>query len=104
MPSPGGERTCSSNGRGPGETLFADPSKRVIESMVVGERFGLESAVRLGLEQTASYTDLSGAESGHLVVFDMRPGPRWDERIETNDAETGGPRVTLWVIYTTAAV
>ena len=80
----------------PGQTLASLASKHVIECKVVGERSGLETIVRQGLRQTAAYMDLCGAESGHLVVFDMRPGKTWEERIFTRDREPGQPPITVW--------
>ena len=80
----------------PGGTLQSNPSKHVIECKVVGERSGVESVVRAGLRQTASYMDLCGAESGHLVVFDMRPEKTWKERIFRRDPEPDQTPVTVW--------
>ena len=80
----------------PGGTLQTDPSKHVIECKVVGERSGLERVIGEGLRQTASYMDLCGAESGHLVVFDLRPGKSWDERVFRRDPETDEPPITVW--------
>ena len=34
-----------------------------------------------GLEQTGRYMDISGTDESHLVVFDMRPGRSWAERV-----------------------
>ncbi len=80
----------------PGGTLHSNPSKHVIECKVVGERSGLERVIREGLQQTQSYMDLCGAESGHLVVFDLRPGKTWEERIFTRGPEPDQPPITVW--------
>ena len=80
----------------PGGTLHSNPSKHVIECKVVGERSGLESVIREGLKQTESYMDLCGAESGHLVIFDMRPGKSWKERIFRRYPEPGQAPITVW--------
>ena len=61
-------------------------SKHVIECKVV----------RSGLEQTAAYTDRCGAGSGHLVIFDLRPGKTWEERVFRRDPEPGGLPITVW--------
>jgi hypothetical protein len=71
-------------------------SKHVIECKVVRSGQGLDSVVRSGLEQTAAYMDRCGAESGHLVIFDMRPGKSWEERVFRRDPEPGGYPVTVW--------
>ena len=71
-------------------------SKHVIECKAVRTGQGLDSVVRSGLEQTAAYMDRCGAESGHLVIFDMRPGKSWDERVFRRDPEPGAFPVTVW--------
>ena len=80
----------------PGETLASLPVRHVIECKVVGERSGLESVIRQGREQTAWYMDRCGAESGHLVVFDMRADKSWKERVFRRDPQPGTPPVTVW--------
>ena len=80
----------------PGSTLHSNPSKYVIECKVVGERSGIERVIRNGLQQTASYMDLCGAESGHLVVFEMRPEKTWEERIFRRDPKPDQVSVTVW--------
>ena len=79
----------------PGGTLHSNPSKHVIECKVVGERSGLESVIREGLQQTEGYMDLCGAESGHLVVFDIRPSKTWKERIFRR-GPVGQAPITVW--------
>ena len=80
----------------PGGTLQSNPSKHVIECKVLGESCGLESVIREGLQQTEVYMELCGAESGHLVIFDMRPGKTWKERIYMRDPEPDQPAITVW--------
>ncbi len=59
-------------------------------------RDGRERTIARGLEQTAAYMDISGAEAGHLVVFDMREGRRWEERVYREERGVGGRVVTVW--------
>ncbi len=40
--------------------------------------------------------DLSGADSGHLVVFDMREGRSWEERVFREERTRDGKRITVW--------
>ena len=80
----------------PGETLASLPIRHVIECKVVSGRSGLESVIRQGREQTARYMDRCGAESGHLVVFDMRADKSWKERVFRRDPQPGSPPVTVW--------
>ena len=78
-------------GRGPARTR-----KHVIECKVRREKSGLERLIREGQEQTASYMDRCGAESGHLVIFDLRPGRSWEERVFRIDPEPDGFPITVW--------
>ena len=71
-------------------------SKHVIECKVVRAGHGLDSVVRSGLEQTLAYMDRCGAESGHLVIFDLRPGKTWEERVFRRDPEPAGLPITVW--------
>ena len=70
--------------------------KHVIELKVAREGRGPERQVREGLEQTAAYMDHYGAESGHLVVFDTRPGRSWEERLYRRHERVGDKAVTVW--------
>ncbi len=79
-----------------GPSLASGPLTYVIECKVVGAKAGLESTIRKGLEQTAWYMDRCGAESGHLVVFDMRPDKSWEERVFRRDPGPGAPPITVW--------
>ena len=71
-------------------------SKHVIECKVVRAGQGLDSVVLSGLEQTLAYMDRCGAESGHLVIFDLRPGKTWEERVFRRDPEPGERPITVW--------
>ena len=79
-----------------GRPLAARPCKYVIECKVVGQKAGLESTIRKGLEQTAWYMDRCDAESGHLTVFDLRSKKSWEERVFRRDPEPGAPPITVW--------
>ncbi len=80
----------------PGRQLTDRPLKQVIECKVVGQKKGLESTIRQGLEQTAWYLDRCGAAAGHLVIFDLRPNKSWEERVFRRDPEPGAPPITVW--------
>ena len=79
-----------------GEKRPARTRKHVIECKVRTGTSGLDRLIREGREQTASYMDHCGAESGHLVIFDMRPNRSWKERVFRRDPESGGGPVTVW--------
>ena len=70
--------------------------KYVIECKVRTAKVGLERLIRKGREQTATYMDQVGAESGHLVIFDLRPGLSWEERLFQKDPKPGESPVTVW--------
>ena len=72
--------------------------KYVIECKVRTAKTGLDRLIREGLEQTATYMDRVGAESGHLVIFDLRPGVPWEERLYRKDPEPDGRPITVWGI------
>ena len=75
-----------------------DPARTrmyVIECKVRTGKVGLDRPIGAGREQLATYMDRSGAESGHLVIFDLRPGRSW-ERLFRQDPEPGESPVTVW--------
>ena len=57
------------------------PQVFVIECKVRRTRDGLEEVIRKGAAQTAGYMDRSGAEEGHLVIFDSDRNKSWEEKI-----------------------
>ena len=81
------------------ETVGGDPARmraHVVECKVAHDTRGLGPAVRSGLEQTREYMGRCGAESGHLVVFDLRPGRPWEDRIYCRQETQDGRTVTVW--------
>ncbi len=78
-------------GQGPVRTR-----KYVIECKVRTAKVGLDRLVREGREQVATYMDRCGAESGHLVIFDLRPGQSWVERLYRKEPEPSGRPITVW--------
>ena len=71
-------------------------SKYVIECKAIRPGRGPDSTVEEGVRQTTTYMDLCGAESGHLVIFDQRPGKSWEERIFRREECTGPTSITVW--------
>ena len=80
----------------PGETLASHANKHVIECKVLRKGSSLKSVIRQGTEQTAQYMDLCGAESGHLLVFDMREGRSWEDRMFREAPQPGRVPITVW--------
>ena len=72
--------------------------KYVIECKIHTGKVGLEHLIRDGRKQVAAYMDRSGAESGHLVIFDLRPDKSREERVFRNDPKPGGRPLTVWGI------
>ena len=70
------------------------PGKYVVECKLL--RSGRDRTIETGLAQTAAYMDLSGADAGHLVVFDMRAGRSWADRIYREERTRDGAKITVW--------
>ena len=70
------------------------PGRFVVECKLV--RSGRARTMEKGLEQTAAYMDTSGADGGHLVLFDMREGRSWEDRIFREERTWEGRRITVW--------
>ena len=101
------------NGRGRIEREYALGSRRVdllvvwpggdgsverfvVECKLVKEGWSAARAIERGLEQTAAYMDTSGAAAGHLVVFDLREGRSWTDRVYRERRVWKGTRITVW--------
>ncbi len=68
----------------------------VIECKLVKEGRALETEIERGLERTAAYMDTSGADAGHLVVFEVRAGRSWAERIYRERRAWNEVPITVW--------
>ena len=69
--------------------------QRVVIELKV--RYGeLERVLADGLEQTWTYLDTSGAEAGHLVIFDRDPNRSWQEKIFRRDMSFRDRSITVW--------
>ncbi len=101
------------NGRGRIEREYALGSRRVdllvvwpggqgragrfvVECKLLKDGRSRARTVERGLEQTAAYMDLSDADAGHLVVFDMREGRTWAEKIYREERQQNGTPITVW--------
>lgn len=71
-------------------------SEHVIECKVLRKGGSLATTIRNGLRQTAAYMDRCGADSGHLLIFDQRPGKTWAERIFRKEQTHGEISITVW--------
>ena len=66
----------------------------VVECKV--RRDGLERTIREGLGQTRAYMDRSGAESGHLIIFDRSESRTWEEKIFRRGPAADSVPLTVW--------
>ena len=71
-------------------------SKHVIECKVLRNGRSPKAIIRQGVRQTAEYMDRCGAESGHLLIFDQRPGKSWEERLFRREQCAAEMSVTVW--------
>ncbi|MDE0263227.1 MAG: AAA family ATPase [Bryobacterales bacterium] len=52
--------------------------------------------IRKGREQASAYMDRCGAESGHLVIFDLLADMSWDDRLYGTAPVPGESPITVW--------
>ena len=71
-------------------------ARYVIECKVLRPKRSLQGVIAEGLRQTAEYMDVSGAEEGHLVVFDLRADRTWSQRIFHRQETDGEVAVDVW--------
>ena len=68
----------------------------VVECKLVKDGRSAKRVIERGLEQTAAYMDTSGASAGHLVVFDLREGRTWADRVYRERSVWKGTPITVW--------
>ena len=68
----------------------------VVECKLIKDGRSAERAIERGLEQTVAYMDTSGAAAGHLVVFDLRAGRSWADRVYRERRDWKGTGITVW--------
>ena len=68
--------------------------KFVIELKV---NYGADT-LKYGLEQTAEYIDLCGADEGHLVIFDRSPNKTWEEKISHEVLSFHSKKINVWTL------
>ena len=49
-----------------------------------------------GLQQTADYMDGTGADEGHLIIFDKDMTKKWQEKTYCKIEEFDGETITVW--------
>ena len=68
----------------------------VVECKLLKHGRSRARTVEQGLEQTAAYMDLCAADAGHLVVFDMREGRTWAEKVYREERRLNDTAITVW--------
>ena len=71
-------------------------ARYVIECKVLRPKRSLQGVIAEGLRQTAEYMDVSGAEEGHLVVFDLRADRTWSQRLFRRRETVGAAGIHVW--------
>ena len=56
----------------------------------------LEKTIADGLEQTWKYMDKSGADSGHLIIFDRSEDKSWDDKIFYREEIFEKQTISVW--------
>jgi hypothetical protein len=86
-------------GRGRTDLTIHWPHERGIQKIVAELKIlrkSLKGTVAAGLAQTAEYMDRCGTEEAHLVVFDRRPGRKWNEKIFRKTEAFDGRTIRVW--------
>ncbi len=85
-----------SAGRGAMDLLVEyGPDRFAVELKRVRARDSLDTVVDDGVAQLGRYLDTVGLDQGWLVVFDVRLGRSWGDRLWERSATTGGKRVIV---------
>jgi hypothetical protein len=71
------------------------PDRFGVELKRVRDHDGLEAIIEAGVAQLSGYLDSLGLAEGWLVVFDVRAGRSWDERLWRREVDHGGRRITV---------
>ena len=56
----------------------------------------LAETIADGLKQTWDYLDRSGAEAGHLLLFDRSKGRSWENKLFVREEEYQGTIIKVW--------
>ncbi len=68
----------------------------LIECKILREGRRMEVVIAQGVHHTAEYMEQYAAESGHLVVFDLREGRTWSQRLFRRQEFCRGIEITVW--------
>jgi hypothetical protein len=83
-------------GRGAMDLLVLHgPDRFAVEVKRVRSRDALERVMEAGVAQLGRYLDTVGLSAGWLVLFDVRPGRSWEERLWTREVVVDGRQVVV---------
>ena len=74
---------------------FYGPVQKVVLELKLLHK-SVEQTKQIGLEQTANYMDLCGAEEGHLLIFDRGTVKSWEEKIYRQEVAFQGHSIAVW--------
>ncbi len=74
---------------------FLGPVQRAVLELKLLHK-SLEATLREGLAQTADYLDRTGAEEGHLLLFDRTPGVLWEQKLFHRTELYGSHLIQVW--------
>jgi len=80
-------------GRKRADILLTWKSKRFVIELKINRG---KDTLPSGLEQTASYMDKTGAEEGHLIIFDRNAKKTWEEKISHKIEIAQGKKIEVW--------
>jgi AAA+ ATPase superfamily predicted ATPase len=86
-------------GRGRTDLLITWPFKTGVQRAVIELKVARSAPDKLiaeGLAQTSRYMDQSGAEEGHLVIFDRRARRKWSDKIFRRTRKFEGRTIAVW--------
>ncbi len=78
-----------------GQSLASGRTQRIVLKLKLVYK-SVEETIAQGLEQTWQYMDRCGADEGHLVIFDRRPGKTWEDRLFCRQEQHRGVPITVW--------
>jgi hypothetical protein len=78
----------------PGQGFLSPLQRVVIELKLLHQ--SLDLTLQQGLTQTADYLDRTGAEEGHLLLFNRAAGVPWEEKIFQRVETCGAHSIHVW--------
>lgn len=74
---------------------YPDAMQRIVIETKL-RRGKVKTTIDKGIAQTWDYLDRSGADEGHLIIFDRDPAKPWVEKIFTQDETYQGRTIHVW--------